>query len=1022
MKRKTRTYTTGFGRGITVLPVLLLAVLLLSTPAAADPIYEWTPESLATVELQSSWWDDLLTPEFLANPQFTHIDSLEYEERNGLIYITGCSDDLDRMAVPPTIQDKIVAGIDAGAFAGKTNLQFILIPNTILTIGSNAFAGCDNVHTLSVPFLGGQRGSGEGLSYFFSGSSLLQVFVTDDTAIGSNAFANCAGLKKIALQGNKLETIGNKAFYKCTGLVDLELPEGLTSLGSYACAECISLTTLTLPEGLKTVDRYAFQNCTGLEEVTIPKSVTGMGEAAFQGCINLTALTMPFIGSQRGNNEEGRSSVFGYAFGEAGDDETTVRICQYWNGSNGTWVRIPKSLRTVNITDETVIPHGAFYDCDMLTTITLSDTVTKFGNYAFYNCSGLTGLVIPPGVTDIPYQCFYNCKSFPEDYTVPDTVKTIGSYAYRGCTSFKTLMVPESVTTIEEAAFANCNNLTAITLPFIGRYRGNNEEGGASVFGYIFGDSYWDKESSIRILQHWNRGNGYWTQIPKNLTTVTITDETVIPYGAFENCDMLTNLTYPASVTGLGGQAFYNCTGLSNLPVPAAVKTIPYQCFYGCTKLPADYVIPDTVEKIESYAYQNCTSFKTLTVPKSVTTIEESAFANCNNLTAITLPFIGRYRGNNEEGGESVFGYIFGEAYWDKESSIRILQHWNRSNGYWTQIPKNLTTVTITDETVIPYGAFENCDMLTNLTYPTTVTKFGGQAFYNCSGLSDLPIPVAVKTIPYQCFYGCTKLPADYVIPDTVEKIESYAYQNCTNFKTLTVPDSVQVIESQAFVNCTDLTEITLPFIGRNRGNNEEGRESVFSWIFGDSNWDDSVRVLQHWNSSNSVWGRIPANLAKVTITDETVIPYGAFEECIPLEVLIFPDTLKSVKDYALKACSGINSLTFTGDVPEIAATAFTGVTADGYYPTENPTWTDDRLLNYGGTINWHKPVLLGDVNGDSTVDEKDLTALAHHVAKIELITDATLLKNADVTGDGQVTAADLTKLARYVAKIISTL
>ena len=63
-----------------------------------------------------------------------------------------------------------------------------------------------------------------------------------------------------------------------------------------------------------------------------------------------------------------------------------------------------------------------------------------------------------------------------------------------------------------------------------------------------------------------------------------------------------------------------------------------------------------------------------------------------------------------------------------------------------------------------------------------------------------------------------------------------------------------------------------------------------------------------------------------------------------------------------------------------------------------------------------------GDVNGDGEVGAADLTALARHVARIELITDVTLLQNADVTGEGGVTAADLTKLARYVARIISDL
>ncbi len=73
-------------------------------------------------------------------------------------------------------------------------------------------------------------------------------------------------------------------------------------------------------------------------------------------------------------------------------------------------------------------------------------------------------------------------------------------------------------------------------------------------------------------------------------------------------------------------------------------------------------------------------------------------------------------------------------------------------------------------------------------------------------------------------------------------------------------------------------------------------------------------------------------------------------------------------------------------------------------------------------TYEMKSALLPGDVNGDNTVDAKDLTTLARHVAKIETITDAALLQNADVDGVNGITAADLTKLARYVAKIISEL
>ncbi|MBR6096952.1 MAG: leucine-rich repeat domain-containing protein, partial [Oscillospiraceae bacterium] len=133
---------------------------------------------------------------------------------------------------------------------------------------------------------------------------------------------------------------------------------------------------------------------------TVPKSVETIGEAAFCGC-PLEKITLPFIGYKRGETGS-TSSVFGYIFGYNGS--TT----QYYSGSSGYSYAIPSTLKTVVITDETVIPNGAFSNCTELTSIEISGILQDIKNYAFANCTALKSLYIPPTVTSIGSNAFQN--------------------------------------------------------------------------------------------------------------------------------------------------------------------------------------------------------------------------------------------------------------------------------------------------------------------------------------------------------------------------------------------------------------------------------------------------------------------------------------------------------------------------------------------------------------------------------------------------------------------------------------
>ena len=175
------------------------------------------------------------------------------------------------------------------------------------------------------------------------------------------------------------------------------------------------------------------------------------------------------------------------------------------------------------------------------------------------------------------------------DLVVPETIDghpvvAIGASAFRNCTNMTSVVVPNSVASIGSAAFSGCSSLTNMVLPFVGGERGNS--GSAALFGYIFGRTAY--EGSQKVDQRYSSvgwGQSSESYVPCALKNLTITDETTLGMGAFDNCSMLANVVLPDSLATFDSYAFRNCTGLCSVAMGSGLTSVASSAFENCTSL-----------------------------------------------------------------------------------------------------------------------------------------------------------------------------------------------------------------------------------------------------------------------------------------------------------------------------------------------------------------------------------------------------------------------------------------------------
>ena len=345
-------------------------------------------------------------------------------------------------------------------------------------------------------------------------------------------------------------SIGDQAFYDCSGITSIKIPNSVTSIGGKAFRNCSSLTSIKIPNSVTKIYADTFRGCIGLTSIEIPNSVTIIGSQAFRGCSRLSYVTIP-------------NSVID-------------------------------------------IRGGAFQDCSGLTSVTIPNSVTSISPQAFAYCSSLTSIIVESGNTR--YDSRDNCNAIIEttrnalvfgckNTIIPNSVTSIDGAAFIGCSSLTSIDIPNSVTSIGDVAFYGCSSLTSIDIP------NSVTNIGYGAFGWCSGLLTSIKvESGNTTFDSRNNCNAIIETASNTLilgckNTIIPNSVTRIGSLAFSGCSGLTSITIPNSVTSIDSRAFSGCSSLTSIDIPNSVTSIGSAAFYGCSSL-SFVTIPNSVTSI----------------------------------------------------------------------------------------------------------------------------------------------------------------------------------------------------------------------------------------------------------------------------------------------------------------------------------------------------------------------------------------------------------------------------------------
>ena len=544
-----------------------------------------------------------ISSEFYDNRNITSFDELKY-----FANMTEIGEDAFRncQALTSITFPKSLTTIGNWAFYNCYALKAIVVPASVSSIGYAVFSCCSDLNKIEVDPANSYYDSRGNCNAIIEKNTMTLLSGCNSstipdgvTAIETEAFRGMYDLKNIQMP-NSLKTIANHAFYYCTGLTgQLNIPEGVSSIGRYAFYKCTGLTSIELPSTLEGITYRMLYSCDNVSTMKVnwetPPSVSSDFFTNYSNCV----LKVP-----DGCVETYKSADVWKTFKDIIDnrpisfaDNNVKTICvRHWDTNGDGEISREEAAAVTKINQE-------FYENGNITSfdeLKYFANVTEIAENAFYNCQVLTSITFPQSLTTIGGKAFFNCFALKEVY-IPASVSSIGSAVFSCCTVLNKIEVDQANSYYDSRG--NCNAIiekSTMTL-LAGCNNTIIPEGVAAIETEAFRGMY-----DLKNIQ-----------LPNSLKTIA--------NHAFYYCTGLTGqLNIPEGVTSIGRYAFYKCTGLTFIELPSTLEEITYRMFYSCdnvTTMKVNWETPPSVSSDFFTNYSNCV----LAVPEGSVAAYKSA-------------------------------------------------------------------------------------------------------------------------------------------------------------------------------------------------------------------------------------------------------------------------------------------------------------------------------------------------------------------------------------------------------------
>ena len=614
-----------------------------------------------------------------------------------------------------------------------------IIPNSVTTIGYNAFFGCAGLTTINFP----HSVTNIEFQAFRNCTGLTSLFIPNSvTNIAEGAFSTIPAVTSIVVEsGNPrydsrnncnaiIESASRRLINGCTNTI---IPDSITCIGEHAFEGCSELTTISIPNTVTCFEFEAFRGCSGLTSITIPNSVTTLNPNVFVGC-GLTSIIIPrsvtYIGSD--------------AFTDCNSLDSVIFINP-----------IPPTIQCTSSFSGT--QYYFYVPCGSVSTY-----IAALNRDMCYGYEALT----------IDASRVVETLGFPYVYNIVSADTSLGNVVI---TQEPTCANPTMVilaTANENHTFlrwsdGNTNNPRSIVVTqdtsFVAEFeRCYIAEGtcGAQLTWKLYCDSVLEI-SGTGPMADWNSDTAIpWYSYRSAIISVVVdSGVTTIGRNAFSGCEEILSLVIPNGVTSIGDWAFYMCHRMESVTIPNSVTSIGDFAFYACSGF-SSFIFSNNVTSIGGAAFY-ATDFTSVFIPASVTYIGQDAFSACGSLISIIVD------ANNT-------------TYDSRNNCNAIIE--TATNKLI--IGCNVSTIP-NGVAIIGAHAFWACGGLASITIPNSVTNIEGAAFYACGGLLTISIPNSVTTIDGSAFVGCNSL-SSVIIGSGIISIGEEAFSDCIGLASFT--------------------------------------------------------------------------------------------------------------------------------------------------------------------------------------------------------------------------------------------